>query len=82
MPADDGVNRRITLASHPRGLPNAQDFRLETQPIPKPGDGQILLRTLYLSLDPYMRNLMEEIGPGRGSRLGCRPNQQLRQMSV
>ena len=63
MPADT-VNRRITLASHPRGLPTAQNFRADTQPVPVPGDGQVLLRTLYLSLDPYMRNLMEEVGPG------------------
>jgi NADPH-dependent curcumin reductase CurA len=63
MPAD-AVNRRITLASHPSGLPTAQNFRLDTQPVPVPGDGQVLLRTLYLSLDPYMRNLMEEVGPG------------------
>ena len=58
------VNRRITLAAHPRGLPTQQDFHLETQPVPSPGAGQVLLRTLYLSLDPYMRNLMEAVGPG------------------
>ena len=59
-----GIHRRILLAAHPRGLPTAQDFRLETLPIPRPADGQVLLRTLYLSLDPYMRNLMEKVGPG------------------
>ncbi|MCM5682368.1 NADP-dependent oxidoreductase [Schlegelella sp. S2-27] len=65
MPADhDTVNRRYTLAAHPRGLPAPQDFRLETTPVPTPADGQVLLRTLYLSLDPYMRNLMAEVGPG------------------
>jgi NADPH-dependent curcumin reductase CurA len=64
MPADNAVNRRITLASHPQGLPTAQNFRVDAQPVPVPGDGQVLLRTLYLSLDPYMRNLMEEVGPG------------------
>jgi NADPH-dependent curcumin reductase CurA len=63
MPAD-AVNRRITLASHPKGPPTAQNFRVDTRPVPVPGDGQVLLRTLYLSLDPYMRNLMEEVGPG------------------
>ena len=57
------VNRRIVLASRPRGLPVARDFRLEESPVPAPGAGQVLLRTLYLSLDPYMRNVMEEIGP-------------------
>ncbi|WP_148716117.1 NADP-dependent oxidoreductase [Chitinolyticbacter meiyuanensis] len=58
------TNRRILLAAHPHGLPKPTDFRLDTEPVPTPADGQVLLRTLYLSLDPYMRNLMEEIGPG------------------
>ena len=58
------VNRRITLAAHPQGLPVATDFRPETGPLPVPGQGQVLLRTLVLSLDPYMRNLMDPVGPG------------------
>lgn len=57
------VNHRFVLAARPRGLPTAQDFRLEQTPLPVPGDGEVLLRTLYLSLDPYMRNVMEEVGP-------------------
>ncbi|PWK92584.1 hypothetical protein [Fulvimonas soli] len=56
------VNRRILLAARPRGLPTARDFRLDEAPVPQPRDGQVLLRTLYLSLDPYMRNLMDEGG--------------------
>jgi NADPH-dependent curcumin reductase len=58
------LNRRITLAAHPRGLPVARDFHLDTQPVPRPADGEVLLRTRYLSIDPYMRNLMDEVGPG------------------
>lgn len=58
------TSRRIVLAAHPHGLPAAHDFRLETQPVPAPAEGQVLLRTLYLSIDPYMRNLMEPVGPG------------------
>ncbi len=58
------VNRRIVLAARPAGRPVPEDFRLETVAVPSVGPGQVLLRTLYLSLDPYMRNLMEEIGPG------------------
>lgn len=57
------INRRIVLAAHPRGLPVPTDFRLEEAPVPTPGPGQVLLRTLYLSIDPYMRNLMDEVGP-------------------
>lgn len=64
MNTDATINRRIVLAAHPAGLPTVRDFRIETQPVPVPGDGQVLLRTLYLSLDPYMRNLMDETGPG------------------
>lgn len=56
-------NRRIVLASRPRGRPTLDNFRLEEVHVPELGEGQVLLRTLYLSLDPYMRNLMEEVGP-------------------
>ncbi|OAJ54780.1 NADP-dependent oxidoreductase [Paraburkholderia ginsengiterrae] len=51
--------RRIVLASRPKGQPTADDFRLEPFPVPKPGAQQLLLRTLYLSLDPYMRGRMD-----------------------
>lgn len=58
------THRRIVLAARPQGRPRASDFRLESVPAPAPAEGQVLLRTLWLSLDPYMRNLMEEPGPG------------------
>jgi NADPH-dependent curcumin reductase len=61
---DTTVSRRILLAARPQGRPVPEDFRLDTQPVPTPGEGQVLLRTLYLSIDPYMRNLMDEVGPG------------------
>ncbi|MPZ21415.1 MAG: zinc-binding dehydrogenase [Luteitalea sp.] len=63
MPHPDTVNRRIVLAARPRGVPTPRDFRLDEAPVPTPNEGQVLLRTLYLSLDPYMRQLMNEIGP-------------------
>src|SRR4051812_48188381 len=56
-------NRRLILVTRPRGLPSVQDFRLEKSSVTAPGAGQLLLRTLYLSVDPYMRNVMEEVGP-------------------
>ncbi|MEO6922920.1 MAG: NADP-dependent oxidoreductase, partial [Bryocella sp.] len=46
----------------PDGAPTAENFRMETEPVAAPTDGQILLRTVYLSLDPYMRGRMSE-GP-------------------
>jgi NADPH-dependent curcumin reductase CurA len=62
MPQSDTVNRRFLLAARPQGLPTAQDFHLDQAAVPVPAEGQVLLRTLYLSLDPYMRTLMEEGG--------------------
>src|SRR4051812_21782163 len=53
-------NRRIVLASRPQGAPTQDNFRLETSPVPEPGDGQVLIRTLWLSLDPYMRGRMSD----------------------
>jgi NADPH-dependent curcumin reductase CurA len=52
------TNRRIVLASRPEGAPQPSNFRLEQSPAPEPRDGQVLLRTLWLSLDPYMRGRM------------------------
>lgn len=51
-------NRRIVLASRPTGEPKDENFRLEETDIPAPGEGEVLLRTIYLSLDPYMRGRM------------------------
>lgn len=56
------TNRRIVLASRPKGAPVKKNFRTEKAPIPPLGPGQMLLRTIYLSLDPYMRGRMSE-GP-------------------
>ncbi|HCK00181.1 MAG TPA: NADP-dependent oxidoreductase [Serratia grimesii] len=53
-------NRRFLLASRPHGEPTADNFRLETVPTPQPAAGQVLLRTVYLSLDPYMRGRMSD----------------------
>lgn len=52
------TNHRIVLASRPEGRPTAEDFRLETAAIPEFGEGQVLLKIRYLSLDPYMRGRM------------------------
>ena len=51
----DITNRRVVLSAHPVGFPQDTDFELIEDPIPEPNDGELLLRTLYLSLDPYMR---------------------------
>ena len=54
------VNRRILLAARPVGEPKETDFRLVEEPVPAPGPGQLLVRTLWLSLDPYMRGRMSD----------------------
>ena len=53
--------KRIVLASRPVGEPKSSDFRIEEYPVPAPGDGQLLLRTIWLSLDPYMRGRMNDV---------------------
>ncbi|MCA0899443.1 NADP-dependent oxidoreductase [Microbulbifer agarilyticus] len=54
------INRQITLASRPHGAPTPANFNLLEAAVPTPGEGQILLRTIYLSLDPYMRGRMSD----------------------
>lgn len=60
MTAETQTNRRVVLASRPSGAPVPANFRLETNTVPQPGPGQILLRTVWLSLDPYMRGRMSD----------------------
>src|ERR1700746_892833 len=81
------MNRQILLAARPEGAPGPQHFRLAETPVPQPRDGEVLLRTLWLSLDPYMRGRMSaarsyakpvEIGEvmegGTGSRVEASRN--------
>ena len=51
-------NRQILLASRPHGEPTLDNFELVEMQLPSPAPGQLLLRSLYLSLDPYMRGRM------------------------
>src|SRR6266542_5214764 len=53
-------NKQITLSARPRGFPSESDFRLVESPIPSPGPGEVLVRVLYLSVDPYMRGRMND----------------------
>ncbi|HWG04564.1 MAG TPA: zinc-binding dehydrogenase, partial [Beijerinckiaceae bacterium] len=54
--------KRVVLVSRPIGEPKASDFRVEEYAPPSPGAGEVLLRTIWLSLDPYMRGRMSD-GP-------------------
>jgi NADPH-dependent curcumin reductase len=56
MTAD--INRQIVLRSRPEGTPGLDNFELVQSPVPAPGDGEVVMRTRFLSLDPYMRGRM------------------------
>jgi NADPH-dependent curcumin reductase CurA len=56
----EGVNQRILLVRRPRGAPVPQDFQLDEAAVPQPGPGEALVRTIWLSLDPYMRGRMND----------------------
>ena len=60
MPQTADTNRRVVLSERPNGLPDANTLQLEHKEVPTPGAGQMLLRTRYLSLDPYMRGRMND----------------------
>src|SRR5258708_37640438 len=54
------MNRQIRLKSRPVGMPTPADFDTVDAPMPTVGDGDVLRRTIYLSLDPYMRGRMSD----------------------
>ncbi len=51
----------ITLASRPKGAPVPENFAQETRELPAPGEGEFLVRVIWLSLDPYMRGRMDDV---------------------
>src|SRR4029079_2950249 len=54
------INRQIHLVSRPTGEASTDNFRLVEQPLAQPGEGQVLVRHHFLSLDPYMRGRMND----------------------
>ena len=53
-------NKEIRLANRPKGMPTLDNFQFVETSVPQPGDGEVLLRTLYISVDPYLRGRMRE----------------------
>ena len=53
-------NKRVLLASRPSGWVSEANFRIEDAPLPQPAQGEVLVKNLWLSLDPYMRGRMSE----------------------
>ena len=60
MPQESNTNRRVVLAQRPNGLPDENTLKVEATVLPQGGPGEMLLRTSYLSLDPYMRGRMND----------------------
>lgn len=54
------ANRQILLAARPTGEPQESSFRMAEGPVPDPGEGEVLVRSLFLSVDPYMRGRMRD----------------------
>jgi len=54
------MNKRIVLASYPEAWVTEANFRTETAPVPKPAEGEVLVKNHWLSLDPYMRGRMSQ----------------------
>ena len=52
------LNQRIVLSSYPRGMPVESDFKLEEKPIPRILDNEFLVKAIYISVDPFLRMLM------------------------
>ena len=54
------MNTQIKLASRPFGLPNRDNWQIESNPVPQPGKGEMLVKIIYVSLDPAMRGWMND----------------------
>ena len=54
------MNRQIILKSRPVGMPSTANFELTEAPVPAPGEGELLVKALYISVDPYMRSRMSD----------------------
>jgi NADPH-dependent curcumin reductase CurA len=57
----EGVAREVRLVARPQGFPGENLFEIAETPIPDPGDGQVLIRNAYFSVDPYMRPRMNDV---------------------
>src|SRR5262245_63757222 len=78
---DPRVNRQVRLTSRPSGIPEAEHFEILEAPVPEISDGQVLVRNIYLSVEPAMRgwvgavpNYSEPVALGsvmRSYAVGC-----------
>ena len=57
----ENINRQVRLKSRPVGIPEAEHFEIVSAPIPECGDNEILVRNIYLSVDPAMRGWVSDV---------------------
>src|SRR5215210_1832068 len=57
---ENRTNKKILLANRPTGMASVSDFKIVDAEVPEPAEGEVLIRTLYLSVDPYMRGRMND----------------------
>jgi NADPH-dependent curcumin reductase CurA len=60
MPMTAMINHQVRLAARPFGMPKRSDWKFTEEPVREPGDGEVVVKILYLSLDPAMRGWMNE----------------------
>ena len=58
--ANAPLNRQVRLAARPSGMPKPADWRFTEEPVPQPGEGEMVVRVSHISLDPAMRGWMNE----------------------
>ena len=68
MAAIPKTHRQVVLVRRPPGEPDRIGFRVEQVPVPSPKHGEVLVKVLYLSLDPYQRGRMRDRVPRGGGR--------------
>ena len=61
MPDPTHVNRQVLLTARPTGIPDTEHFKIVEGPVPVPGDGQILVRNIFLSVEPAMRGWVSAV---------------------
>ena len=60
MSQNSTIRRSWVLKQRPSGAPSADDFALREDAVPEPGPGEVVTRTIWLSIDPYMRGRLRE----------------------
>src|SRR5579872_3006186 len=60
MSQNSAIRRSVVLKQRPDGAPRREDFEVRVDEVPQPGPGEVVTRTIWLSIDPYMRGRLRE----------------------